>query len=58
MPQFVMDLPGGHGKVPLVPNSIRAILEDRIEIMSYTGIRCEYPLLDGEHEELRRLQFG
>ncbi|MCU0586919.1 MAG: KamA family radical SAM protein [Syntrophobacteraceae bacterium] len=58
MPQFVIDLPGGHGKVPLVPNSIRAIHEDRAEIVSYTGVQCDYPLLEGEHEELRRLHFG
>ncbi len=58
MPQFVIDLPGGHGKVPLVPNTIRAIHEDRVEFMSYTGKRCIYPLLQGEHEELRRLRFG
>lgn len=58
MPQFVIDLPGGHGKVPLVPNSIAAIHTDRVEFVSYTGKRCIYPLLEGEHEELRRLQFG
>ena len=58
MPQFVIDLPGGHGKVPLVPNTIQAIHEDRVEFRTYDGKRCTYPLLQGEHEDLRRLQFS
>jgi len=58
VPQFVIDLPGGHGKVPLVPNTIQAIHEDRVEFRTYDGRRCTYPLLRGEHEDLRRLQFS
>ncbi len=58
VPQFVIDLPGGYGKVPLLPNTMRAIHEDRIVFTSYTGERCEYPLLQGEHRELRSLQFA
>jgi lysine 2,3-aminomutase len=57
MPQFVIDLPGGEGKVPLLPNAIQAIHEDRIVFTSYTGKRCEYPLLNGEHEDLREFPF-
>ncbi len=58
MPQFVIDLPGGYGKVPLLPNTIQAVQEDRIVFTSYTGERCEYPLLYGEYEELRSLKSG
>ncbi|MCE5245124.1 MAG: KamA family radical SAM protein [Syntrophobacteraceae bacterium] len=55
MPHFVVDLPGGHGKVPMVPNFIENISEDVVVFRDYLGNRCEYPLLAGEHEELGRL---
>lgn len=56
MPQFVIDLPGGLGKVPLLPNTIESIHEDRVIFITYTGERCTYPLLDGEFVALRTLQ--
>jgi lysine 2,3-aminomutase len=56
MPQFVIDLPGGHGKVPLLPNTIEAIHEDRVVFTTYKGERCVYPLLSGEFEDLRALR--
>jgi lysine 2,3-aminomutase len=58
MPQYVIDLPGGYGKVPLLPNTIQAVQEDRIIFTSYTGERCDYPLLNGEHEELKNFKLG
>jgi lysine 2,3-aminomutase len=56
MPQFVIDLPGGHGKVPLLPNTIEAIHEDKVVFTTYKGERCDYPLLSGEFEDLRALR--
>ena len=55
MPQFVVDLPGGHGKIPLLPNFIEGIGEGVLVFRDYTGERCEYPLLSGEHRDLCRL---
>ncbi len=54
MPHLVIDLPGGRGKVPLVPNSIEAIEGGRLFVRNYRGETCEYPLLEGEAKELMR----
>ncbi len=59
VPHFVVDLPGGKGKVPLLPNAVREISEDRLIIRDFHGELCEYPLLSGEGEELvRRLRVN
>ena len=52
MPHFVVDLPGGRGKVPLLPNMIREINEKQMIVRNYTGQSCAYPLLEGEKEGL------
>ena len=53
MPHFVVDLPGGRGKMPLLPNMIREIGEGRMIVRNYLGELCNYPLLHGEEEGLR-----
>jgi lysine 2,3-aminomutase len=53
MPHFVVDLPGGRGKMPLLPNMIREIGGGRMIVQNYLGELCQYPLLDGEEEGLR-----
>jgi len=53
MPHFVVDLPGGHGKIPLLPNMIRKIVDGRMIVQNYLGELCQYPLLEDEEEELR-----
>lgn len=53
MPHFVVDLPGGRGKIPLLPNMIREIASGRMVVQNYLGELCEYPLLEGEEEGLR-----
>ncbi len=59
MPHFVIDLPGGNGKVALVPQVVRRIGDGELVVENYLGKRCTYPLLDGEETELRRfLQRG
>lgn len=52
VPHFVVDLPGGQGKVPLVPNYVEEILPDRLIFRNFRGNRCEYPLLPDEGKEL------
>jgi len=54
MPQFVVDLPEGRGKVVLTPNSVDAIEGDLLVIRDYQGNQCQYPLLPGEGTELGR----
>ncbi len=53
MPHFVVDLPGGRGKIPLLPNMIREIGGGRMIVQNYLGELCHYPLLDGEEQGLR-----
>jgi len=55
LPQFVVDLPGGYGKVPLLPQAVERIEADRIVFRNYEGKACSYPLDDGEGPELRKL---
>ena len=54
MPHFVIDLPGGRGKVPLVPDSLEGIVDGKLILKDYLGNECAYPLLPGEEEELVR----
>ncbi|MDJ0784592.1 MAG: KamA family radical SAM protein [Desulfosarcinaceae bacterium] len=42
IPQYVIDLPGGHGKVPLTPESVVSRQGDRWRIRSYTGEIVDY----------------
>jgi lysine 2,3-aminomutase len=53
IPHFVVDLPGGHGKIPLLPNTIREIANGRVIVQNYLGKLCQYPLLQGEEEGLK-----
>lgn len=44
IPQFVIDAPGGGGKIPINPNYIQSITEDAIIMKNYEGKIYEYPL--------------
>ena len=44
VPHYMIDLPGGGGKVPLLPGYIQEIRSDRILMRNYEGKRFEYPL--------------
>lgn len=46
-PHYVIDLPGGKGKVPLLPEQVKWC-DDRLEIRTYKGETVSYPLLPGE----------
>jgi len=43
VPQFVIDAPGGGGKVPVNPDYILSRDEDRVVIRNYEGKVFEYP---------------
>ncbi|MEJ7603504.1 MAG: hypothetical protein WKG01_36800, partial [Kofleriaceae bacterium] len=42
-PMLVLDAPGGGGKVPIVPNYIEYLDEQRVIVKTYRGVRIEYP---------------
>jgi len=43
VPMLVLDAPGGHGKVPLVPSYLEHLDEERVIVTTYRGTRVEYP---------------
>jgi lysine 2,3-aminomutase len=43
IPQYVIDGPGGGGKIPINPNYVVAQMSDRIVLRNYKGDIYEYP---------------
>ena len=43
IPQYVIDGPGGGGKIPINPNYVVARMPDRIVLRNYKGDIFEYP---------------
>ncbi len=44
VPQYVIDAPGGGGKVPLNPDYVEKITDDEVVFRNYEGQRYTYPL--------------
>jgi lysine 2,3-aminomutase len=42
VPHFVIDAPGGGGKVPLLPEYVEEITDDRVVFRNFRGQRFEY----------------
>lgn len=45
LPTYILDAPGGKGKIPLTPNYILSHQEDKLEFKNYQGIPCSYPFI-------------
>lgn len=43
VPMLVLDAPGGGGKVPIIPNYIESLDEQRVMVKNYRGLSIEYP---------------
>ena len=43
VPTFVIDAPGGGGKIPLLPNYVVEHSKEKIVLKNYKGALCEYP---------------
>ncbi|MBS1118793.1 MAG: lysine 2,3-aminomutase YodO family protein [Deltaproteobacteria bacterium] len=43
VPHLVLDAPGGHGKVPIIPNYLERIDHESVVVRTYRGQRIEYP---------------
>jgi lysine 2,3-aminomutase len=48
IPQYVIDGPGGGGKIPINPNYVVAQMPDRIVLRNYKGDIYEYPEVSPE----------
>jgi len=63
IPQYVIDGPGGGGKIPLNPNYVVARMPDRVVLRNYKGDIFEYPdMANGEaipvpSPDYRHLEF-
>ncbi|MBF0202930.1 MAG: KamA family radical SAM protein, partial [Desulfamplus sp.] len=42
IPQYMLDLPGGHGKVPVLPDYIKSRFGNTAVVENYIGNTCEY----------------
>lgn len=42
IPQYMIDLPGGYGKAPVLYGNMDRISDDRIMVNNYQGHRCTY----------------
>jgi|TARA_B110000438_G_scaffold303211_1_gene363724 lysine 2,3-aminomutase len=45
IPQFVIDAPGGGGKVPINPSYVKEITEEEIVMRNFEGLEYRYPLV-------------
>jgi lysine 2,3-aminomutase len=43
VPQYVIDAPGGGGKIPLIPEYVQSISDDRVVMRNYAGEIYVYP---------------
>jgi lysine 2,3-aminomutase len=46
VPRFMIDLPGGGGKIPITPEYIRKIKGNALVIRNYLGHEYRYPIID------------
>jgi len=44
VPDYMIDIPGGGGKVPLLPEYVKDIMEDNLIVENYRGETFKYPL--------------
>lgn len=54
VPQFVIDAPGGGGKIPLLPDYVLARDKEKIILRNYKNEVFEYPDVQEEHIVLKR----
>jgi lysine 2,3-aminomutase len=48
VPQYVIDAPGGGGKVPINPDFVEQITDEEVIFRNYEGARFTYPLMTGK----------
>lgn len=54
VPYYVIDAPGGGGKVPLLPNYLHSVGEDEIVLRNYAGELFVYPQVRPKRERRKR----
>ncbi len=54
VPYYVIDAPGGGGKIPLIPNYLQSMDKDRIVLRNYAGEIYAYPQVREKKRRSRR----
>ncbi len=49
VPQFVIDAPGGGGKIPLLPEYVQSINNEKVVLKNYEGNTHEYPQIKEDY---------
>lgn len=49
VPQYVIDAPGGGGKIPLLPEYVQSIEKDKVVLKNYEGNIHEYPQIKEDY---------
>jgi lysine 2,3-aminomutase len=49
IPRFVVDAPGGGGKIPIMPNYILSFSDDKVILRNYEGVITTYKEPDEYH---------
>jgi len=61
VPQFVIDAPGGGGKIPLMPDYVVKFDEKEIVLRNFEGKQCRYPQADqpyvGDTRDVELINF-
>lgn len=50
IPHYVIDAPGGGGKIPLIPTYVQKIDENGVTLVNFRGQKCAYPQPGGCEE--------
>jgi lysine 2,3-aminomutase len=56
VPQYVIDAPGGGGKVPINPDYVEEVTEEEIVFRNYEGQRFHYPLKARPRKDSGRIE--
>jgi lysine 2,3-aminomutase len=56
IPQFVIDAPGGGGKIPLNPEYVKEVTENAIILRNFQGRKYRYPLVPELPPEMERAE--
>ncbi|MBI5691403.1 MAG: KamA family radical SAM protein [Verrucomicrobia bacterium] len=58
VPQFVIDAPGGGGKVPINPEYVESLSDEAVVLRNYEGRKYRYPMVTGVPSEVSAGSMG
>ncbi|MDI6698241.1 MAG: KamA family radical SAM protein [Candidatus Saccharicenans sp.] len=56
VPQYVIDAPGGGGKIPLIPEYVQSISDEKVVLRNYAGEVYVYPQVKSPRKRRPRVQ--